>query len=149
MNDHTIFHFRHSNRPHTVCGSIEAPYYIEGDETAVRAFMAIAQASPGRACAACRSRLEDPNSFVELPTFEFTELGCDHCEEADDYIEVVPILVSLDTTADYIDVRWLRCTRCGGSEPCTRSSAEEAAEAYRAEQEAEAREMAGLWPRPW
>lgn len=147
MKDSTIFHFRHRGQPWTLCGSIEAPYFIEGDETALHAFFAIATSSPGRACAACRSLLEDPCSFVEQPTFEFTEFGCDHCEEADDYTEVVPILVSLDTTSDYIDIRWLRCTRCGGADPCSRSAAADAAHAHKAEQDNEARETAGLWPR--
>ena len=146
MKDSTIFHFRHGGQPWTLCGSIEAPYFIEGDATALRAFLAIATSSPGRACAACRKRLEDPGCAADLPTFEFTDLGCDHCEEADDHIEVVPILVALDTTSDYIDIRWLRCTRCGGSQPCSHSAALDAAQAHEAEQDAEAREGAGLWP---
>jgi hypothetical protein len=147
MKDRTIFHFRHQGQPWTLCGSIEAPYYIEGDETAVRAFLAIAEADRERACSVCLEKIEDPGKAIDLPYFEFTELECSHCEEHDDYVEPVPILVGLDTSGGYNDVRWLRCTRCGGTAPCSEDAALEAADAHQVEKDNEAREAAGLWPR--
>lgn len=149
MKDKTIFHFRHQGQPWTLCGSIEAPYYIEGDETALRAFLAIASHCPERACAVCMARIEDPGSAVDLPTFEFNELGCRDCEEAEDYVETVPIVVGLDSSGGYNDVRWRRCTRCGSTTPCSKDAALEAAEAHQVEKDNEAREAAGLWPRKY
>ena len=120
-----IVHFRRDTSPWTLCGAIDAPHYVEGGKAAESLWRWLAEKSEGSACEACLRRLNEPTQFVEMPTFEFSEIGCRRCEELENHIGISPIAVRIDhgVTDEGDTVVWMRCLRCGSTNPCTEDTA--------------------------
>ena len=120
-----IVHFRRDTSPWTLCGSIEAPHYVEGGKDAESLWRWLAEKGEDCACEVCLRRLNDPTQFVEMPTFEFSEIGCRRCEELENHIEAVPIAVRIDhgVRGEGDTVVWMRCVRCGSTNPCSEDTA--------------------------
>ncbi len=133
MSAHT--HFRHRGRSHTLCGILDVPHYVEGGEDAVSFFKNSVVLIAGTACPICADAIKHPERKVESPDFEFLTV-CHYCEEADDHIDEVAVVVRMDDNCVY----WMRCSRCGCGRPCSEDTALEAWREYRRCQSMEARD---------